>query len=563
VSHSRFEELLGLLLDDRIAAAQLDELHQLVQSQPALLHELQTQLQLADLLSQYEDETRCEANFLSALETRRQATNDDGFVQRVMSAVQREANTDQIQTLEKNTPTAGQALTQDLWKWVGMWVAVAASVVVGMWWWNVPQEQVADGKAVIEPVDDGVAVITRTVGATWLEGQSFQVGDTLAPLTLNLAAGIVQLEFYSGASVILEGPAQFEIININKAVCQFGKVRAMVPPPAQGFVIMAPTVELVDLGTEFGLDVDTTGQTSVHVFTGRVEVYDADTNRAVASRRELLAGDGLTIDPQGQVQAMAVEDNAFMTASRMDGLEAAEHERQLQRWRAMSDTIRRDPRVVAYYSFERHAEAERTLWSHAPNSGLEGAIVGCSWTPGRWPGKTALEFKRPSDRVRLHISEELNSLTFAAWVRVDGLDRQFNTLMLTDGYDVGEPHWQIDRAGRLVLGVHHEERVQHNYTSAPIFDLKRLGQWVHLATVYDSAERHAQHYLNGQLIHDEKLKRLTPIRIGDAEIGNWGRPIGPTHMAIRNFNGRMDEFSLYRVALTAAEIQQLFLAGQP
>src|SRR5947207_7903177 len=44
------------------------------------------------------------------------------------------------------------------------------------------------------------------------------------------------------------------------------------------------------------------------------------------------------------------------------------------------------------------------------------------WVEGRWPDKHALEFRSVSDRVRVSVPREFESLTLAPWVRVQGLD---------------------------------------------------------------------------------------------------------------------------------------------
>ena len=71
-----------------------------------------------------------------------------------------------------------------------------------------------------------------------------------------------------------------------------GRLRAHVPEQARGFAVLAPTFELVDLGTEFGLNVAEDGVDEIHVFDGKVELYDArieprsgNTSRAECGRR--------------------------------------------------------------------------------------------------------------------------------------------------------------------------------------------------------------------------------------------------------------------------------------
>ena len=58
MNEERFEELVGLLLDEEIAGKELEELAGMVAEDPALLEELRCQLITADQLEQYEDEHR-------------------------------------------------------------------------------------------------------------------------------------------------------------------------------------------------------------------------------------------------------------------------------------------------------------------------------------------------------------------------------------------------------------------------------------------------------------------------------------------------------------------------
>ena len=45
------------------------------------------------------------------------------------------------------------------------------------------------------------------------------------------------------------------------------------------------------------------------------------------------------------------------------------------------------------------------------------------------------------------------------------------------------------------------------------------------------------------------------------DLGNWSDPIWTTVM--RTLNGRVDEFALYKAALTAAELEQIYRQGKP
>jgi hypothetical protein len=220
---------------------------------------------------------------------------------------------------------------------------------------------------------------------------------------------------------------------------------------------------------------------------------------------------------------------------------------------------------VVYFPFRADKPWSRTLPDQASGRpGHDGVIVGCSWVPGRWAGKQGLEFKRVSDRVRFHVPGRFDSLTLAAWVRVDALPNRFNSLMMTDGWDEGAPHWHISADGKIELGVQgpNLKAPAHFYTPE-VFPRERLGRWTHLAVVYDAEGRLVRHYVDGGLVQEEATKFDLPLRLGDVEIGNWN--VGPRrhNHPIRYFSGCMDEFLLFARALGADEIKRLYTQGRP
>jgi hypothetical protein len=70
--------------------------------------------------------------------------------------------------------------------------------------------------------------------------------------------------------VVLQGPATLEMISGNSARLVRGRLSARVPEAAQGFTILSPEGKVVDLGTEFGMDVAEDGSAEVVVFRGEV-----------------------------------------------------------------------------------------------------------------------------------------------------------------------------------------------------------------------------------------------------------------------------------------------------
>ncbi len=89
-----------------------------------------------------------------------------------------------------------------------------------------------------EPTDYSVAVLLQAPGARWHPSdEPPRPGAPLLPGWLILESGLAQIEFYNGATVILEGPARLELVSRSEAYCASGKLRALVPPQAHGFTV--------------------------------------------------------------------------------------------------------------------------------------------------------------------------------------------------------------------------------------------------------------------------------------------------------------------------------------
>jgi hypothetical protein len=410
------------------------------------------------------------------------------------------------------------------------------------------------------PRPDGVAVLTRSIGAKWLGVTlSPTVGTPLPTGRVRLTAGLIQLEFYGGATVVLEGPIDFDLLGPAHGYCRSGKLTVRLGPNARGFVVGTPRCEVTDRGTEFGLSVGET-KDELYVFEGRVAVTAPAQAQVVP--QEIPAGRGFWVGPNGTSGGTNSNGAQFVTARQMEQRASDDSREKYRQWKEESARLRTDRRVAVYYTFENERPwDDRTLRNCAPGDEreLDGAVVGCQWAEGRWPGKGALEFKRVGDRVRVDIREEFRSFTLAAWVRVDAYDRWLSSLLLADGWERGALHWQLSDSGAIILGS--SRQIRHD--SPPVIGMGKLGQWTFLAAVCNQGTRTLTHYVDGRRVSSGRTFTDEPVRIGPAEIGNWGVPLAGDKNPIRSFNGRFDEFIIFRAALTAAEVRQLYEAGKP
>ena len=449
---------------------------------------------------------------------------------------------------------SSQAGRRQLLRW-GVTLAACVTLLAGGWWgwrgWRQSERKGATSRA--------VAMLNRVVDAQWSpRDEAPRLGAPLDPGWLQLKSGLAQVVFYSGARVVIEGPAELQIISPSDASCRMGKLTAEVPPQARGFRIATPQMNVTDLGTVLGLDVRK-GATELHVFKGSVEFLPA----IGSVKQSLREGSGAVAEGSRPPRLITANEAAFASLFELRDKSVAAESSRYDQWRAANLQLNRDPFLLVHFDFEHAAPSDWRLHNASSESAAvtDGTIVGCQWVEGRWPTKQALEFRGVSDRVRLSVPGEFASLTVAAWVRVQGLDRQFNSLFMCDGFDAGTLHWLIRNDG--VLGLTVIGPGAGNYqivASPPVLPLDQFGMWLHLAVVLDGNAKRVSHYVNGQIVSEKALKIHPPFRIGTAELGNWnaqGFPENEPSM-IRNFSGAMDEFCLFSRALPVAEIRALY-----
>jgi hypothetical protein len=443
------------------------------------------------------------------------------------------------------------------------WAAAAAAclaIFAGAWWgWRGPRQDERKGVN-----SKAVAMLNGVVDAQWNSREEApRLGAPLDPGWLRLKSGLAQVVFYSGARVVIEGPAELQIISSIDASFRAGRLTAEVPPQARGFRIGTPQMNVTDLGTVFGLDVKE-GATELHVFKGEVEFLPA----GGTANQSLKEGSGVVAEGARPPRLISADAMGFAPLFDLQDRSVAAEASRYKKWRAASDQLDQDPSLLLHFDFEHAAPSDWRLRNVSGEGAAvpDGTIIGCQWVEGRWPTKSALEFRSVSDRVRLSVPGEYESLTLAAWVSVHGLDRQFNSLFMCDGFDAGTVHWLIRKDGVLGLTVIGSSPSNYQIVASPsVLGLDQFGMWLHVTVVLDGSARRVSHYVNGKRVSEKALKIHPPFRIGTAELGNWnarGFPDNDPFM-IRNFSGAMDEFCLFSRALPDAEIRALYLSDKP
>ena len=411
----------------------------------------------------------------------------------------------------------------------------------------------------------GFAVVTGQAGVEWENSDDIADYGLLPPGSHSLKAGLVQLELFSGVHVVIEGEAEFEILSPMEMRLKSGKMRASVPEPAHGFIVHTPNGEIVDLGTEFALDASEEGS-ELHVIDGEIEWHPDNAEMTLMEQGDALAWK----DQQRSTPTTQASD--FVGIAEFGNRLSASQEQRFRTWQTSLEKLRRDERLIANFDMDAAAAPARQIPSYSSLSSA-GAVVAAKEVVDRWGHSSgAYDFSRTGSRLRVNVPGSHGSITFAAWVKINSLDREFNSLFLTEGHDKGEPHWQILSDGRMFFSVKKRDTFddKHIFYSDSIWDPSKSGQWMHLATTYDLEANVVSHYVDGQRVARQDIPasyRVTDVRIGAASIGNWSEP--PAYcksdpsFAIRNLNGSIDDFFLFSGALSAVEIQSLYENAKP
>jgi hypothetical protein len=421
-----------------------------------------------------------------------------------------------------------------------------------------------------------VAVLKRAVAVEWVAGsQSPAVGAMLPAGWVKLKTGTVQIEFLSGARLLVEGPAELRIDAEDAAFLQTGTASAFVPEPAHGFKLSGPGVDVVDLGTSFGFSIGKAGKPEVHVFEGEVTVAGngAPAKKLEAEKAVRVEGSELRDIPPRPTDFPDGEE----LAKRAD---SAERDRFSQ-WKTDIASLSAEQQTLLCYTFEGEEEWSRGVSNHAhqPAADSHGAIVGAGWTGGRWPGKRALEFRSLGDRLRFTVPGSHSALTLMAWVRVDSLPNDYNSLLLPSQYKAGSLHWTLERGGELRLTMCNTDTPGYGANSwsgpvsGPAVSNMDFGRWLFLTTTYDATTGIVVHYRDGNEVGRSRFKRPVPAVLGIVEFGNWGVDATKPRnewvnkqapgLQTRNFVGRLDELVILDRVMPPEEIAKHYEVGMP
>lgn len=458
---------------------------------------------------------------------------------------------------------------RSLWAWVQTHPFMAADIsivlliVLVLCLTPAPQEPTVPSGSML------AGEITGAANCRWADGCApVSVRDPVyIGQQFMLESGVLEITYSAGAKVLLQGPVTYQVNSVNSGYLPVGKLTGKVATSdAKGFTVQTPTATVIDVGTEFGVEVAKTGETTSHVFRGAINLV---TMTASGESTGLI----LSQNASARVERNPEHRNDPIVipcgAAKPDHFLREEQLLPFFRWQRQNQSLRRAPKMLAFYDFQQRNGSPIVLPNVAPSGGspLDGTVKNATWCDGPVLGRRALAFAGPSDYVWLNLAKSSDSLTLAAWVYVESLENDLSGLLMSESTNrPGQVYWGILRDGSVVCDILGLQAVgQPRIQSTPVIEPGSFKRWMHLAVTYDRSSRQVCFYRDGRLINVIAVMAShdAPIEIGPATIGRWRDDKAAVEGGPRNFRGRISELAILGGAMSPEEIQRMFAAGAP
>ena len=391
----------------------------------------------------------------------------------------------------------------------------------------------------------------------WSEQTTAREGEELRSGMVEILEGKLSFRYENGATIALQGPARFELESGTEAFAHFGKIAAKFPTAARGFLINSPQAAVVDLGTEYALNVDGNGVSEVMVYEGEVTASVLGEDGYTLRSIELEENESAKVD--GVAETISEIGTALGDFIRIHRFEAEELPLE-DGYRA--SVLRSKP--VAYWRFDDAAGNEAA----SEVGGFRGRFSEGVKLSGLGPNR-ALHF--PTGVKGNFIAEEAfeginrGEYSIEFWVNLATFDRMALVSLVSDETKmmdgaVGQSHLSFLEAEDVPYDLKHKPqafRFLHRY---PVKTHGRNaftslqyapGRWYYLAAVKRSDRM--QLYVDGVLAREVEAgpnSDESRYRLVAGQLDAFRKQ--------RNFNGKLDELAVYDRALEAGEIEARF-----
>lgn len=499
-----------------------------------------------------EQKTKQRADFSASVMDKIIAQNNSGQVHRLQGK-------QAAQNTQQTTQAINQSINQDNHQadnlvklnthskkqsrnWFNSFNALAASVTIFVFGFFI---------ASFLSVQNNLAVVTKVAAVS--ADNNLVIGQSINRGKISLDAGYSEIQMSNGVTLLLEAPIQLDIRAHDLIILEKGKLVAKVPPQAIGFRVDTPSSEIIDLGTEFAVDVNEIGESQVHVLEGEVKARSSK----LQTYKMLRKNQALSFSLDEKVEFIKSSPNLFMrslpgkSTSNPDYLHWSFNHKQ-------ASAFASDGKGIAgkhYPAYDR----TKTESANAPDIKQIDGVFG-----------KAIEFNGINNWLETDFPGIAGDAprTVSFWVKVPKDIKKHEVFGIVSwGTQEFYSAWQISPnpfsrngpLGALRIGTYNAQVVGSK-------DL-RDGQWHHVAVVLYGGETsdistHVLMYVDGELekTHGKSFAKVnTKITKENSRPLALGRNIGyeAEHEPNKYFRGSVDELYVFDTALEQHQIKQL------
>ncbi len=164
------------------------------------------------------------------------------------------------------------------------------------------------------PAPYEVATVFDSIDAEWSSDLSISRGTRITSNSepIRLTRGIVKFQTDDQVDVVVEAPSEFYFSSYAEVSMNYGKLFAHVSEQGYGFSVVTPNSKIVDLGTEFGVLSHINGNTEVHLYKGKANVFAGEKHERKTTQL-LSAGSAVKVDSHNSnIQNIELDEQALV-----------------------------------------------------------------------------------------------------------------------------------------------------------------------------------------------------------------------------------------------------------
>jgi hypothetical protein len=524
-----FQELLDALADRTISDEQFSQLEQLI-------------VEDSELRKRFLDYQ----NLCGSLEERALSAGESRRALNLQAAVESE-NINEHSPSDKRVSLSHRGDRQRQTKWRRVQIAAAvllAGLIIGApLGWKLNQRATVEVPPDTGASEDFIAtLVSVSEDAVWgdVHDSARLPGEGIDNGLMRLDAGSIELKFACGATVRVEGPAAFGVVSPMRCYLEFGQAKVHAPESARNFIVATGSMEVVDLGTRFEIDVDQdSGTSNVTVTEGLVDLHLG--SRGTQRRIEPLeAGWKAEVNASGEILKLEEQPRERLVVK--PGIDS----HLLAHWKF--DEVGRDGIVTD--SWKRQVDG--VFKEGKGGETLSGIIDG------------ALNF---DDTGRVDLSEHislfnrLEAFTISAWVR-DPMKDGGDIFSLSDETAKDQVYFKLKANAVVYKWQNPPSRIDR---VEAVVDGWEPGRWYHVAVVY--RDNIAWLYRDGEMIGSSSVG----VKLG-TQVPSFSDVQKPTHAYLGYHKWRsrarkpdgfqsgvvMDDVQFYTIGLSRRAIGYLY-----